>query len=134
MFITLRKWIISWTISCHCSLSIPPENIRKPEIFWCFQGAQKENSDMKWINEVLHTASLFRGVWMRNPAGIYLLKRHIYQLKRHRRPSGVFHVNFEHISHLVLVFLLLTLNMQLPAGKQLFTVRIAKSQWSSSKQ
>ena len=32
------------------------------------------------------------------------------------RLSGVFIVNFEHISHLVLVFLLLTLNMQLPAG------------------
>ena len=30
--------------------------------------------------------------------------------------SGIFIVNFEHISHLVLVFLLLTLNMQLPAG------------------
>ena len=26
-------------------------------------------------------------------------------------------VNFEHTSHLVLVFLLLTLDMQLPAGK-----------------
>ena len=31
--------------------------------------------------------------------------------------SGVFIVNFEHISHLVLVFLLLTLNMQLPTGQ-----------------
>ena len=30
--------------------------------------------------------------------------------------SGVFIVNFEHISRLVLVSLLLTLNMQLPAG------------------
>ena len=30
--------------------------------------------------------------------------------------SGVFIVNFEHISYLVLVFLLLTLNMQLPTG------------------
>ena len=30
--------------------------------------------------------------------------------------SRVFIVNFEHISHFVLVFLLLTLNMQLPAG------------------
>ena len=29
--------------------------------------------------------------------------------------QGVKYVNFEHISHLVLVFLLLTLNMQLPA-------------------
>ena len=28
-----------------------------------------------------------------------------------RRRSGVFIVNFEHISHLTLVFLLLTLNM-----------------------
>ena len=26
-------------------------------------------------------------------------------------------VNFEHMSHLILVFLLLTLNMQLPAGR-----------------
>ena len=30
--------------------------------------------------------------------------------------SDVFIVNFEHISHLVRVFLLLTLDMQLPAG------------------
>ena len=33
--------------------------------------------------------------------------------------SGVFFVNFEHISHLVLVLLLLTLSMQLPAAKLL---------------
>ena len=33
-----------------------------------------------------------------------------------RRRSGNFIVNFEHISHLVLVFLLLTLNMHLPTG------------------
>ena len=32
------------------------------------------------------------------------------------RRSSVFIVNFEYISHLVLVFLLLTLNIQLPAG------------------
>ena len=38
------------------------------------------------------------------PADIYL------------RRSGVFIDNFEHFSHLVLVFLLLTLNMELPAG------------------
>ena len=31
--------------------------------------------------------------------------------RRHWRRSGVFTANFEHISHLVLVFLLLTLNM-----------------------
>ena len=32
------------------------------------------------------------------------------------RRSGAFILNFEDISHLVLVFLLLTLNMSLPAG------------------
>ena len=36
--------------------------------------------------------------------------------RRHWRRSGVFIANFEHILHLVLVFLLLTLNMYLPAG------------------
>ena len=35
-------------------------------------------------------------------------------VRPHWRRSGVFIVNFEHISHLVLVFLLLTLNMQIP--------------------
>ena len=32
------------------------------------------------------------------------------------RRSGVFIVNFEHISHLALVFLLLTLSRKMPAG------------------
>ena len=42
-----------------------------------------------------------------NPVVIYLLKVN----NRNWRRSGVFTVNFEDISHLVLVFLLLTLNM-----------------------
>ena len=61
-----------------------------------------------------------------NPAGIYLLKVNnrntrtrceicskltIKTQERHRRHSCVFIVNFEHISHLLLEFLLLTLNM-----------------------
>ena len=33
--------------------------------------------------------------------------------------SGVFIVNFEHISHFVLVFLLLTLRREMPAGSSL---------------
>ena len=61
-----------------------------------------------------------------NPAGIYLLQVNNRNTRtrceicskltintperRHWRRSGVFIVNFEHISHLVLVFLLLTLN------------------------
>ena len=36
--------------------------------------------------------------------------------ERCRRHSGVFIVNSEHILHLVLVFLLLTLNMQISTG------------------
>ena len=60
------------------------------------------------------------------PAGIYLLKVNNRNTRtrceisseltkktperRHWRRSGAFIVNFEHISHLVLVFLLLTLN------------------------
>ena len=38
------------------------------------------------------------------------------------RRSGVFIVNFDHVSHLALIFLLLTLNMQLPANKLKKTV------------
>ena len=61
-----------------------------------------------------------------NPAGIYLLKVNNRNTRtrceicskltintperRHWRRSGVFIVNFEHISHLFLVFLLLTLS------------------------
>ena len=61
------------------------------------------------------------------PTGIYLLKVNNRNTKtrseicskltikiperRHWRRSGIFIVNFEHISHLVLEFLLLTLNM-----------------------
>ena len=36
--------------------------------------------------------------------------------KVNNKDSGVFIVNFKHISHLVLMFLLLTLNMLLSAG------------------
>ena len=50
----------SLPISCHWSLSIPPENIRKPEAFWCFRGGggggggvSKEISGMKWVNAIL---------------------------------------------------------------------------------
>ena len=39
--------------------------------------------------------------------------------RRQWRQSGVFIVNFEHISHLVLVFILLTLSKQLPSGLML---------------
>ena len=61
------------------------------------------------------------------PAGIYLLKVNRnttarceicskLTIKAPERSYGVFVDDFEHISHLGLVFLLLTSNMQLPAG------------------
>ena len=60
---------------------------------------------------------------MHNQAGIYLLQLTMETLERcHYRRSGVFIVNFEHISYLILVFLLLTLNMELPA--RIITIRI----------
>ena len=40
------------------------------------------------------------------------------QERRHWRRSGVFIVNFEHISHLALVFLLLTLSWKMPTGEE----------------
>ena len=43
---------------------------------------------------------------------------------RTRRRSSVFIVNFEHISHLVLVFLLWTLSMYIPAGKTLIANQV----------
>ena len=65
-------------------------------------------------------------IQLHNPAGIYLLKANNRNTRtrreicskltintperRHWRRSDIFIVNFEHISHLVLVFLLLTLN------------------------
>ena len=67
------------------------------------------------------------------PAGIYLLEVNNRNTRtrceicskltikipeqRQCRRSGIFIVNFEHISHLILVFLLLTFNMLLPTGK-----------------
>ena len=45
--------------------------------------------------------------------------------RRHWRRSGVAIVNFKHISHLVLVFLLLTLNKY--TGWEMFSVSISLS-------
>ena len=58
------------------------------------------------------------------PVGVYLLKVNNRNTRtRCERclksviKTPVFIVNFEHISHFVLVFQLLTLNMQLPTGQ-----------------
>ena len=41
-------------MSCHWSISVPPETIRKPEVFWCFLGVYKKTGGMKWIKNSYH--------------------------------------------------------------------------------
>ena len=81
------------------------------------------------------------------PAGIYLLKVNNRNTRtrceicskltintpeqRQLRLSGVFIVNSEHISHLILMFLLISLNMQLPAGMQVLLKGIFASFYQS---
>ena len=50
--------------------------------------------------------------------------------RRHWRRSGIFIVNFEQISHLALVFLLLTLSRYMPAGKRFQERRLLLLQFS----
>ena len=47
-----------------------------------------------------------------DPIPVYMRQKHLGQnvFRKTSRRSGVFIVNFEHISHLLIVFLLLTLN------------------------
>ena len=33
-------------------ICIPLENIRKPEIFWCFQGVHKWNIGLNWVKQL----------------------------------------------------------------------------------
>ena len=47
--------------------------------------------------------------------------------RRHLRRSGVFIVNSEHISHLVLLFLLLTLRRQMPV--EFMLIQLRSIQW-----
>ena len=94
----------------------------------CWETKKKKLSfRKKYIKFFLWETSRFSlHVLLPIPAGIYLLKVNNRNTRtrceicskltintperRHWRRSGVFIVNFEHISHLVLVFLLLTLN------------------------
>ena len=74
-----------------------------------------------------------------NPAGNYMFKVNNrntrarckiclkLKIKTPERRYGVFIVNFEYISHLVLVFLLLTLSRQMPAGMSIMKTRTISS-------
>ena len=95
-----------------------------------------------YLTFITHTlTTLFSSA---NPVGIYLLKVSVRSSRKRckicskltiktpeRRQwshSGVFSVKFEHISHLALVvFLLLTLNMYMPTGKDLKNTKRTKA-------
>ena len=38
-------------------ISIPPENFRKPLVFWRFQGVKKCDTGLKWVNAELNNVS-----------------------------------------------------------------------------
>ena len=77
------------------------------------------------------------------PAGSYMFKINNKDTrKRPWRRSGIFIVNFEHISHLALVFLLLTLSREMSTGLLTYEIwnaitvknrnhwkKFARSQW-----
>ena len=75
---------------------------------------------MKWVNYLLE--KLNKQDFNTIPAGNYMLKvnnrntRTRCEICSKSNNKGIFIVNFEHISHLVLVFLLLTLSRLMPAG------------------
>ena len=95
------------------------------EVFYCLQGVKEGYKGKKWVNRMIlyDIATSIQTI----PAGNYMFKVNnrntrtrceicskltIKTSKRGQwRRFGAFFVNFEHTSHLVLVFLLLTLNM-----------------------
>ena len=91
-----------------------------------FSGDIEMEYSLKWVR---HRRVLF---FENSPADIYMFKVKnkntrarceicskltIKTPERRRRRFGVFIVNFEHISHLALVLLFLTLSWQMPAGE-----------------
>ena len=90
-----------------------------------FTWIKNEKSDvMRHTNESLHhspfpvSISLFKVNKRNTRTGCEICSKLIIKAPERRqwRRSGVFIINFEHISHLVLVFLLLTLRSQMPTG------------------
>ena len=71
--------------------------------------SSSKSSDLAETSTV-HVCVLLTIHSKRNPASIYLFKVN-------NRDSGVFIVKFDHISHLFLVFLLLTLSNEILTGK-----------------
>ena len=65
---------------------------------------------MKTLLKIISCMVLKESSWIPDPVSIYMFKVNKNDSYDARRRSGFFIVNFEHISHLVFVFLMLTLN------------------------
>ena len=94
------------------------------EVFYCLQGVKEGYKGKKWVNRMIlyDIATSIQTI----PAGNYMFKVNNrntrtrcgvcskltkkIQQRLHWHRSGIFIVNFKHISHLALVFLLLTLS------------------------
>ena len=90
--------------------------------FFCSITTKKVTSITAQLSK---SASLAQGLFiMRVTIELYRVKnliafRFLSILRSYCHHSGVFNITFEHISHLVLVFVLLTLNRKMLAGTNL---------------
>ena len=60
-------------IQCH--ISIPPGNIRKPLVFWRFQGVWKCDTGLKWVNRAAVNISALS--FLKNYKYEYLTRKEI---------------------------------------------------------
>ena len=116
LLIALGFWVQFWMSN---EFLMPLFNIDVARLIWndftagvyLLKVNNRNTRTRREICSQLTIKTLKRRLWRRS--GVFTVN---FELKEsHWRRSCAFIVNFEHISHLALVFLLLTLNMWLPA-------------------
>ena len=129
--VNLKSYYAAYPISGQCPVySNHWSNLlcKKTDGFW------HGSTGFKWIEQVFKNSWCVCILGGFNPAGIYLFKANNRNTRarceiclelsittpeqRQWGHSGVFIVDFEHVSHLALVLLLLTLNMYMPTGNK----------------
>ena len=70
----------------------PPASIRKPVVFWCFQGVSKEISSMKWVKEK-QTKYFKRWSWAWGAAA----GQHMFRLKTVANGMDILHTILTHV-------------------------------------
>ena len=67
------------SLTIFCPLSVPPESNRKPKVFSCFQGAQRETSGKKWVNSIkanVPSKQKCHLIYMKIPqTGFYMIRK-----------------------------------------------------------